>query len=94
MLCDDRAKLLEKRGNILQRIFNLTNGAASILVPGILHSLFIVVTRLFVLFHIAACVDVLSGDVFLWLDIDSPPDIDTFLGAAVSPSLVAVFEAH
>ena len=58
--------------------------------PGVLHRLIIVATLVFVFTHIAACVHVLGGDVLLRLDVDSPPDTDTFLGSTV----VAFIEAH
>ena len=68
----------------------MADRAASILVPGVLHRLIVVATLVFVFTHIAACVHVLGGDVLLWLDVNSPPDTDTFLGSTV----VAFLDAH
>ena len=89
MLSDDCAKLLEQLRNVLQGIFDLSDGAATVLMPRILHRLLIMPTLL-VLINKAACVHVLGIDILLRLDLDPSPHIDTFLWATARfVSLVA-----
>ena len=88
MLRDNGAKLLKERRDVLQGILDLTDRAASILVPRVLHRLIAVGPRLVFVAHVAACMHVLSRHILRRLDFYSPLDIDTFLRATITLPLV------